>query len=234
MDAKGNAVRSMFGAIARRYDFLNHFLSGNIDRRWRQKCLNETRKRATAFEPRVLDIGCGTADLALEFSVLGPVVGCDFCHPMLRIGKEKAGRSKLLHKIELLEGDALELPFPAGAFDIVVSAFVLRNLADIRKGLGEMHRVLRPGGIVAILDFSMPQNAFLGAIYRFYFLKMLPRLGRWISGVDGAYQYLPNSVQSFEAPDVLKVLMMQAGFADVEYRLLTGGIAVLLVASARN
>jgi demethylmenaquinone methyltransferase/2-methoxy-6-polyprenyl-1,4-benzoquinol methylase len=233
-NANANSVRAMFGAIAHHYDFLNHLLSGNTDRRWRRKCVDETRKRTRAQEPRILDIGCGTADLALAFSSLGPVIGCDFCRPMLQIGKEKAGRTKSLYRIELLEGDAQDLPFPAAVFDIVASAFALRNFSDARKGLIEMRRVLRSGGTVAVLDFSMPQRGIVAAMYRLYFLKILPSLGTWISKVDGAYHYLPNSVQSFAAPEVLKAMMIQAGFTNVEYRLLTGGIAVLLVANVRD
>jgi demethylmenaquinone methyltransferase/2-methoxy-6-polyprenyl-1,4-benzoquinol methylase len=148
----------MFGAIASRYDFLNHFLSANIDRRWRQICVQEIEKRIPLAQPRILDLGCGTADLSLAFSRLGPVIGCDFCHPMLLVGAHKIGENGDHLRISLLEADALRLPFPGASFDVVASAFVLRNLEDIDRGFQEMRRVLRPGGI--FVDFT--QNRQVG------------------------------------------------------------------------
>jgi len=232
MSEKAREVKEMFGAIARRYDFLNHFLSGNIDRRWRAACVREVSKRAAISGPVILDVGCGTGDLSLAFSALGPVVGVDFCHPMLRIGLDKIARSSRPNRISVLEGDALALPFPDGSFDVVVSAFVLRNLADARKGLVEMRRVMRVGGILGVLDFSMPRTPVIGPLYRFYFAKILPRLGALISGVEGPYKYLPESVQTFPGPEALKAVIAEAGFESVEHRLLSGGIAVLLLARA--
>jgi demethylmenaquinone methyltransferase / 2-methoxy-6-polyprenyl-1,4-benzoquinol methylase len=228
--AKGQDVQRMFAAIARRYDFLNHFLSGNIDRRWRRACVLEVSRRLSSRQPEILDVGCGTGDLSLAFSALGPVIGCDFCHPMLQIGRSKVARSRSAHPIRLLEGDVLALPFPDARFDAVVSAFVLRNLSDALKGLQEMRRVLRCGGVLAVLDFSMPRMRVLGSLYRLYFLNILPRLGTLISGVEGPYKYLPDSVQSFRGPDELKTLIASTGFGDVDYRLFSGGIAVLMIA----
>jgi demethylmenaquinone methyltransferase/2-methoxy-6-polyprenyl-1,4-benzoquinol methylase len=233
MSRKANAVREMFDSIAHRYDFLNHFLSLNIDRRWRRACVEEASRRTDIAEPRILDVGCGTGDLSLEFANLGPVTGCDFSHNMLRIGKAKAGRyHQGRRKIHMLEADGLALPFRDDTFDIVVSAFVLRNLADPRKGLDEMRRVLRPGGILGMLDFSMPRIPVLAWIYRCYFLRILPRLGTLISGVQGPYRYLPNSVRSFYRPEELQVLISHAGFGKIHCRLLSGGIAVLLLAES--
>jgi demethylmenaquinone methyltransferase / 2-methoxy-6-polyprenyl-1,4-benzoquinol methylase len=230
---KSRRVREMFGAIAGRYDFLNHFLSLNTDKRWRQTCVREVRKRVGTASPRILDIGCGTADLSLAFSRMGPVFGCDFCHPMLRIGAEKIARTNHHEPILLLGADALSMPFPSEAFDVAVSAFVLRNLVSIENGLAEMRRVLRPGGVVAILDFGMPGSRLLGSLYRFYFLRLLPKIGRFISGVDGAYGYLPSSVQAFPPAEQLKQKVERAGFKDVKCRLLTGGIAALVTGIAR-
>jgi demethylmenaquinone methyltransferase / 2-methoxy-6-polyprenyl-1,4-benzoquinol methylase len=231
---RSRRVRDMFGTIAGRYDFLNHFLSANVDRYWRQICVREVSKSLSVPIPRILDIGCGTADLALAFSKLGPVAGCDFCHPMLRIGAQKTARTRDHNPIWLLGADALELPFAHSSFDAVVSAFVLRNLANIGTGLREMRRVLRPGGVVGILDFGMPQKAFWASVYRFYFLRVLPRIGKIISGVDGPYGYLPASVQSFPPAGELKSALEDAGFTDVRYHLLTGGVAVLLVGIAKQ
>jgi demethylmenaquinone methyltransferase/2-methoxy-6-polyprenyl-1,4-benzoquinol methylase len=229
---KSRRVREMFGAIAGRYDFLNHFLSLNTDRRWRKTCVREVQKRVCTPSPRILDIGCGTADLSLAFSRIGPVIGCDFCHPMLRIGAEKIARSNNHPPILLLGADALRLPFPGKTFDVAVSAFVLRNLASMETGLGEMRRVLRDGGVLAILEFGMPRSPFLGSLYRLYFLRLLPRIGRFISGVDGAYGYLPSSVQAFPPAEQLKEKVERAGFKEAKFRLLTGGIAVLVTGIA--
>ncbi len=222
----------MFGAIARRYDFLNHFLSANVDKRWRRACLREVSRLLSRTPRSILDVGCGTGDLSLAFSSLGPVVGCDFCRPMLNIGKDKISRDGSPYPIFLVEGDALTLPFPDGSFDAVVSAFVLRNLADTEKGLLEMRRVLRAGGVLGIMDFSMPRARMFGKMYRVYFQKVLPKLGAIISGVEGAYKYLPESVQSFPGPEELASRMTRAGFNRVEFRLLSGGIAVLMLARA--
>jgi len=229
---KARRVREMFGAIAGRYDLLNHLLSAGIDRRWRKACAAEVGKRLDRRNPRILDVGCGTGDLAMAFPGPARVAGCDFCGPMLEIGRNKikdAGRSG---QISFLAADALMLPFTDNCFDAVVSAFVLRNLASREQGLAEMRRVLRPGGILGILDFSMPTAPVLGAVYRFYFLRVLPGLGRQISGVDGPYRYLPQSVGSFPGPAELSRQIEIAGFKSVRYRLLTGGIAVLLLGIA--
>lgn len=234
LDAKARTVRDMFGAIARRYDFLNHFLSANLDRRWRKICVREIEKRLAISCPRILDLGCGTADLSLVFSRLGPVTGCDFSHPMLCLGVKKVAKSAVRHPVCLLEADALTLPFADDAFDIVVSAFVLRNLSDIDRGFGEMKRVLRPGGIVGVLDFGMPRRPFPAGLYHRYFTKVLPKVGRLISGVEGAYSYLPDSVQTFPGVEELKKKAEQTGFKNVEYRRLTFGIAVLLVGESDN
>jgi demethylmenaquinone methyltransferase/2-methoxy-6-polyprenyl-1,4-benzoquinol methylase len=222
----------MFGAIAGRYDFLNHFLSANVDRRWRRICVEELGKRVQTVRPHILDIGCGTADLSLAFSRLGPVIGCDFCHPMLQIGVQKVASSPPDQPIALLEADALALPFPEASFDIVVSAFVLRNLADIDRGLREMRRILRPGGFVGVLEFGMPRIPLLGMLYRWYFLRILPKVGKLISGVDGPYGYLPSSVQAFPPVEELQAKIERAGFVNAEYRLLTAGIAFLLMGKA--
>lgn len=232
-EKRARAVREMFGAIAGRYDFLNHFLSINIDRSWRRACVCEVGGMVRAARPRILDVGCGTADLSLACSVLGPVVGCDFSHPMLRLGLAKVAKAESAHPVSLLEGDALALPFPDASFDAVVSAFVLRNLAHIPRGIDEMRRVLRPAGVLAILDFGLPETPILGRLYRIYFTRILPRLGRLVSGVDGPYKYLPDSVSTFPRPDALRRLVEQAGLEDVEYRLLTAGVAILLLGRAR-
>jgi demethylmenaquinone methyltransferase/2-methoxy-6-polyprenyl-1,4-benzoquinol methylase len=230
---KARAVRDMFGSIACRYDFLNHCLSANFDRHWRRACVREVAARTVTPHPRILDIGCGTADLSLAFSGLGSVLGCDFSHPMLRLGMAKAARAGSRHPVYLLEGDALCLPFRDARFDAVVSAFVLRNLADIAQGLSEMRRMLRPGGVLAILDFGLPEGRVMSRLYRFYFTRVLPRLGKIISGVDGPYRYLPESVSTFPRAGKLAELVGSAGFVETETRSLSGGIAILLIGRVR-
>jgi len=222
----------MFSAIAGRYDLLNRLLSGSIDQYWRRVFVREIERRLRSDNPRILDVGCGTGDLSVAFAHTGPVVGCDFAHPMLCLGVQKvmAGRGRF--GVGLVEADALGLPFRDSTFDVVVSAFVVRNLANIKSGLREMRRVLRPNGILGILDFSMPRMPVLGSMYRFYFLRILPVVGEWISGVAGAYRYLPESVQIFPPPERLRVLVAEEGFRDVEIVRMTGGIAVLLLAQA--
>ena len=231
---KSRKVREMFGEIAGRYDFLNHLLSANTDRRWRRVCVREVRRRTAVAAPRILDVGCGTGDLSLAFSSLGPVVGCDFCHPMLRVSSRKLRSVAGARSLSLLGADALSLPFADASFDVAASAFVLRNLADMDRGLAEMRRVLRPGGVLGILEFGMPRIPLLSTAYRFYFLRVLPRVGKMLSGVDGPYGYLPASVQSFPPAGELKKKAEQAGFDRVECKLLTGGIAVLLLGSAAS
>jgi demethylmenaquinone methyltransferase/2-methoxy-6-polyprenyl-1,4-benzoquinol methylase len=165
---------------------------------------------------------------------MGPVIGCDFSFPMVKIGKRKADGKTNLHAVHVLCGDANDLPFRDASFDAVVSAFVLRNLSDIPRGLGEMRRVLRRGGVLGILDFAMPRIPLLGRVYRLYFSRVLPRLGTLISGVRGPYRYLPDSVKSFPTPEELKRIIAGAGFSQVDYKLYTAGIAVLFLANARE
>jgi len=225
---KARKVRAMFGAIAERYDFLNHFLSVNLDRGWRRACVREVSRRITAASPKILDIGCGTADLSIAFSGTGRVTGCDFCHEMLVRGIRKVEGHNSRFPINLLEADALVLPFPDETFDAVVSAFVLRNLADMRRGLEEMRRVLKPGGVMGVLDFGMPRLPIIRQLYGFYFLKVLPRVGQWVSGAAGPYQYLPSSVRNFPPAEELKEKTWDAGFSDIRVRRLAAGVTVLL------
>ena len=228
LEIKARKVRAMFSAIAKRYDFMNHFLSANLDRGWRRACVREVSRQIKTAFPKILDIGCGTADLSMAFSDRGYVTGCDFCHEMLVHGMRKVKGRRFSFPINLLEADALALPFADDTFDAAVSAFVLRNLADMRHGLYEMRRVLKPGGILGILDFGMPRLPVIRQVYGFYFLNILPRLGQWISGAAGPYKYLPSSVQSFPPAEELKKKAVDAGFGDIRVRRMAAGAAVLL------
>ncbi len=227
VESTGRAVREMFAAVAHRYDFLNHFLSLGRDIAWRRataRTLGEFLARPGSVG---VDVCCGTGDLAfaLERVSGGTVIGTDFCHPMLRLAQQKAHRSR--RAVSFLEADTLALPFPDDSLDAISSAFGFRNLANYSKGLAEMHRVLRPGGVVGILEFSRVRWPLFGPLFRLYFRQVLPRLGTWISGVRGPYQYLPDSVSRFPDQEALAEAMQAAGFANVRYRDFTGGVAAL-------
>ncbi len=227
VESTGRAVREMFAAVARRYDFLNHFLSLGRDIAWRRataRTLGEFLARPGSVG---VDVCCGTGDLAFALKRVsgGTVIGTDFCHPMLRLAQQKAQRSRRI--VSFLEADALALPFPDDSLDAISSAFGFRNLANYPKGLAEMHRVLRPGGVIGILEFSRVRWPLFGPLFRLYFRQVLPRLGTWISGVRGPYQYLPDSVSRFPDQEALAEAMRAAGFAKVRYRDFTGGVAAL-------
>ena len=217
-------VREMFAGIAKRYDLLNHLLSGNVDKRWRRIVATRVRDKLSSNSARVLDVACGTGDLSLTlFEITGAgVVGTDFCRPMLQIAAGKTSG-----RIRFIEGDALDLPFRDGTFDVATIAFGLRNLSNVESGLAELSRVLKPGGWVAVLEFSRPANAVLRPVFNLYFTKVLPWIGRVVSGSQNAYSYLPASVQKFPDQSQLSLLMEQAGFVQVGYENLTGGIAAL-------
>jgi demethylmenaquinone methyltransferase/2-methoxy-6-polyprenyl-1,4-benzoquinol methylase len=223
---KARRVREMFAAIAARYDLLNHLLSGNVDKRWR-RLVARILYQGLPLESRILDVACGTGDLSLTLSESGNarIVGLDFCRPMLDIAAAKS--SKRGAKLPFIEGDALALPFQDRSFDAVTIAFGLRNLASVESGLGELLRVLRPGGRVAVLEFSKPRYAIFRGLFKVYFTKLLPLVGGLISGSRGAYQYLPDSVSRFPDQKELSSLMKNAGFEEVTYKNLTGGIAAL-------
>ena len=214
-------VREMFARISPRYDLLNHLLSGNIDKRWRRRVVRRLAPRLPA-NPNVLDVACGTGDLSIEFfeQSKAKVVGLDFCRPMLELAREKK------RDVEFIEGDALRLPFGDETFDAVTIGFGLRNLSSVEDGLRELRRVLRPGGWAGVLEFSQPAVG-LRSMVRFYYAHLLPRLGGWLSGSRGAYEYLPDSISRFPNQPELAAMMTDAGFAEVSFENLTGGVAAL-------
>ena len=218
-------VRAMFSEIAPRYDFLNHALSLNIDRRWRRFVVKKVQQQLSRPGAIAVDLCCGTADLALELGAVAPTVGIDFCRPMLDVGQGKVQSAKL--PIELVEGDALNVPVRDGSVDVVTIAFGLRNLDSVEAGLKEMHRLLRPGGRAAVLEFSKPQVPIFSSLFQFYFTRILPRIGNAISGSRFAYQYLPDSVKRFPDQKALARMMQSFGFSDVRYYNLFGGVAAL-------
>jgi len=219
------AVREMFDEIAPRYDLLNHVLSMNVDRLWWWRTARSFRSVLGRPKARALDLCCGTGDMATALRRQAPgveIVGADFSRGMLIRGGSKF-RS---HRIEAIESDALCLPFADQSFDLVVSAFGFRNLANYAAGLAEIYRVLRPNGEVGILDFSEP-GGFVGKLYRFYFRNILPRVGTMISGVSGPYAYLPASVSRFPSPEEMLERIEAAGYREGTWTAYSFGIAGL-------
>ena len=285
-------VREMFSAIAPRYDFLNHLLSLRLDIVWRRRVARRFRDVLARADARILDVCCGTGDLALALQRVADeegrkrtirrgarIIGTDFAHPMLAIadrkslsasdllirpvgwaqeqGREEARAARPRFRFPLwgrgrqpdsrstllasslsggaapslgpiyLEADALSLPFADATFDLLTAAFGFRNLANYNRGLAEFLRVLKPGGRLAILEFSEPRGALLGPAYRFYFTRILPRIGGVISGHSAAYTYLPGSVLKFPSPETLADMISRAGFIAVRFDLFSAGIVAL-------
>lgn len=219
-------VQTIFSEIAPRYDLLNHVLSMNIDRAWRRKAVDmlgwDDRPDGT-----FLDACAGTFDLSLELAARpdfqGHVVASDFARPMLVAGQDKlAGRS-----VAPVCGDSLRLPFPDDTFDGATVGFGVRNLSDLDRGFREFHRVLRPGARLVVLEFTVPPNPIVRAGYMAYFTRVLPIVGRLVSGHPWAYTYLPASVKEFPGPDELARQLEGAGFAESGYSLVTFGIAAI-------
>lgn len=224
--AKKEAVKGIFNDIAPHYDLLNHCLSLNIDKRWRKKaiaCIGKDKKNL------VLDVACGTGDFAIAASRagVGEVVGVDIAENMIDIGRRKVKEKGLEEKITLQWGDCEQLVFDEATFDVVTVAFGVRNFEHLEKGLTEMNRVLRPGGQVVILEFSMPRHSPMKQLYRFYFRHVLPALGGVVSGNKGAYTYLPESVVRFPQGEEFLHIMQKCGFSRVSEKRLTFGIATL-------
>jgi demethylmenaquinone methyltransferase / 2-methoxy-6-polyprenyl-1,4-benzoquinol methylase len=221
-------VREMFIQIAPSYDALNHILSLQLDRLWRARTAKRLRPILQRQDAVVLDLCCGTGDLSLALRAASKgkarIFGADFAHTMLTRARAKSilGSSHsgmpAPPPLPLAEADALRLPFADQSFDLVTTAFGFRNLANYEAGLREIHRVLKPGGTIAILEFTEPPDNFLGNVYRWYFRRVLPRIGGWLSGDPTAYTYLPKSVSRFFRPPELASLMSQVGYHSVSFK----------------
>ncbi len=225
--SKNLKVEAMFDGIARRYDFLNHFLSFGTDRFWRRKAIKILGRKIKPNE--ILDVATGTGDFAITALGLNPqkITGIDLSENMLDLGRAKIVKRRLSDRIDLLRGNSESMSFSDGRFDAVICAFGVRNFGVPLTGLSEMCRVLRPGGAVMILEFSKPSAFPVKQLYFFYFRRILPLMGRIISGDSVAYDYLPDSVLAFPESDDFLRLMNEAGFQKSEYQRLSGGIATI-------
>lgn len=221
-------VRSMFDSIAYRYDLLNHLLSGGIDLYWRRRAIEQLRD----LQPNhILDVATGTADFAIAALRLKPerIVGVDIAEEMLKIGRSKLTKRGLSPTIGLQSGEAENLQFETGSFDAAIVAFGARNFEHLEKGLAEMHRVLRPGGRIVVLEFSRPDRFPFKQLYFFYFKRVLPFIGRLISKSKEAYTYLPDTVMRFPEGSAFLAILERTGFHETTQERLTFGIATVYV-----
>jgi len=224
---KKNQVEDMFNNIAPKYDFLNHILSMNIDKIWRRKVIKILKKEANIN--LILDIATGTGDLAVQLAKLKPqkIIGMDLAKEMLEVGKRKILKKKLNHIIELQQGDAENLIFENDKFDAITVAFGVRNFENLNKGLAEIYRVLKPNGKFIVLEFSEPKNSFINKVYSFYFLKILPKIGKLFSKDYDAYKYLPESVKNFPHGDKFLTELNIVGFKNAKFKPLSFGISTI-------
>ena len=227
--AKKEKIEKLFDKIAPDYDKLNHILSLNIDKGWRSKAVREIIDKDTPLN--ILDVACGTGDFTIEIAKKAAtgskITGIDLSEGMMSIGREKLAAAGIEATIE--QGDCEALKYAEGTFDRISVGFGVRNFENLPTGLKEMHRVLKPGGKLVILELSVPSNAFIRWCYKLYFLKILPVIGGLISGERGAYEYLPASVLHFPAPDKFQAMLREAGFADVKHKALTLGICRMYI-----
>jgi demethylmenaquinone methyltransferase/2-methoxy-6-polyprenyl-1,4-benzoquinol methylase len=228
-EGKKKQVADMFDNISPKYDFLNHLLSLGIDIRWRKKAV----KMLKEHQPKlILDVATGTGDFALEALALNPdkIIGVDISEGMLDVGRKKMINKGLQERIVLQSGDSEDLQFPDNMFDAVIVSFGVRNFENLKKGLAGMHRVLRPGGKVVILEFSKPKSFPFKQIYNFYFKYILPGIGKLVSKDSSAYTYLPESVQDFPDGKAFTSILEELGYKNAQCKSLTLGISSIYTA----
>lgn len=226
---KKEQVAKMFNNISHRYDFLNHLLSLGIDKIWRKKAINFLKP----LKPQnLLDVATGTGDFAIQSLALNPqkVTGIDISEGMLSMGRRKIENLKLSHKVELLAGDSENLQFGDNKFDAVTVGFGVRNFENLEKGLSEIRRVMKPGAMLVILEFSRPRKFPMRQVYNFYFKNILPGLGRLISSDKSAYTYLPESVEAFPDGTDFENILKKVGFKETACKALTFGISSIYTA----
>jgi len=228
--SKKEQVAKMFNNISHRYDFLNHLLSLGIDKIWRKKAIGVLKP---LHPKKILDVATGTGDFAIQSLELNPdkIIGIDISDGMLEVGRKKISSKNLSDKIELVRGDSENIPYSQNKFDAVTVAFGVRNFENLTKGLSEIRRVLRPGGMVVILEFSKPSLFPFKQLYQFYFRFILPRVGSLVSSDKAAYTYLPKSVEAFpDGEDFLRILQ-DVGFKNTQCSSLTFGISTIYIAT---
>ena len=226
---KKEQMAKMFNNISHRYDFLNHFLSLGIDKIWRKRAISYLKP----LRPQqILDVATGTGDFAIQALSLNPakVTGVDISEGMLNMGRKKLDKLHLSHKIELLKGDSENLLFPENTFDGATVGFGVRNFEDLEKGLREIRRVLKPGAMLVVLEFSRPRGFPMRQLYNFYFKNILPGLGRLISSDKSAYTYLPESVEVFPDGTDFENILKKVGFKETACKPLTFGISSIYTA----
>ena len=226
---KKQQVAKMFDNISGNYDFLNHFLSMGIDRGWRKKAINILKP----LQPKVLlDVATGTGDFAIQATSLNPekIIGVDISEGMLEVGRKKIRKLNLSDLIELHSGDSENLRFEENKFDAVTVAFGVRNFENLEKGLAEILRVLKPGGMLVVLEFSKPRRFPFKQLYNFYFKAILPKIGRLISKDSSAYTYLPESVDAFPDGEAFETILKNVGFKNSTCKPLTFGISSIYTA----
>ncbi|MCE1199466.1 MAG: bifunctional demethylmenaquinone methyltransferase/2-methoxy-6-polyprenyl-1,4-benzoquinol methylase UbiE [Marinilabiliales bacterium] len=230
---KKEQIASMFNSIAPKYDLLNHTLSFGIDHSWRKKAIRLIAGRKPAL---LLDVATGTGDFAIAALRSGAqkIIGIDISTEMIAVGKEKIRKLELQERIELKQGDSESIDFPADHFDCATVAFGVRNFENLGKGLSELHRVLKPGGSLCVLEFSKPRNPVVKWAYGFYSRYILPRLGRMVSGDKAAYTYLPESVEGFPDGKDFIAFMSGAGFVEIKEYRLTFGVATIYIGIKAN
>ncbi len=226
--SKKGQVEEMFDNISHRYDFLNHLLSFNIDRLWRRKAVKLLRPYAPE---KILDAATGTADFAIAAAKLNPekITGIDISEGMLEAGRKKIEKKGLNNQIELIKADSENIPFDDNMFDSAIVGFGVRNFENLERGLREIKRVLMPGGVFVVLEFSIPKNRLFRTLYFFYFLKLVPWLGRLISKDKDAYSYLPESVRAFPDGERFVAVLEKSGFEKCKIVSLTLGIATIYI-----
>lgn len=226
---KKQQVATMFNNISKRYDFLNHFLSLGIDKIWRRQAINLLKP----LKPKqMLDVATGTGDFAIQALKLNPekIIGVDISEGMLEVGRQKINRLKLTARIELRTGDSENLRFEENKFDAVTVAFGVRNFENLEKGLAEIFRVMRPGGMLVVLEFSRPRTFPFKQVYNVYFKAILPRIGKLVSKDNAAYTYLPESVEAFPDGAAFENILKKVGFKDTACKPLTFGVSSIYTA----
>jgi demethylmenaquinone methyltransferase/2-methoxy-6-polyprenyl-1,4-benzoquinol methylase len=229
--SKKQEVEQMFDNIAHKYDFLNHFFSLGIDILWRKRAIRMIKK----YQPKsILDVATGTGDFAIltakHYREVDHITGLDLSEGMLEIGRKKIIEQKLSSRISMVKGDSEKLPFEDHSFEALTVAFGVRNFEDLKQGLREMHRVLKPEGVMAIIEFSKPKKFPIKQLFTVYFKHIMPTVGNWLSKDSRAYSYLPESVDAFPEGEAFKLILSNTGFSKIEIISLSGGIASIYFA----